>query len=117
MRGTNLNATLPESPTAGPKVTQVALSDALPGMWRDGASDGLCPPASATVPPLLADAPYGDGPGQGFPSHSGRGRNVLFADGRAAFLPVAASNGSADWFDAGTDDAGDIEPLMLFGGR
>jgi prepilin-type processing-associated H-X9-DG protein len=117
MRGTNLNAAGPETPIAGPKLTQVTLSSALPGMWRDGASDGLRPPASATIPPLLADAPYGDGPGKGFPSHSGRGRNVLFADGHAAFLPVAASSGLADWFDAGTDDAGDIEPLMLFGGR
>ena len=114
MRGTNPNAELPETSTAAPPV---ALGGDWSGAWRDGASDGVRPPASASAPPLLADAPYGDGPGRGFPSHSGRGRNVLFADGHVQFVPVVASSGMADWLDAGTEDAGDIEPLMLFGGR
>jgi prepilin-type processing-associated H-X9-DG protein len=114
LRGAGLKGDASRTPAAG---AQVAISPVWPGVACNGAADGWRPPVPASVPPLLADAPYAGRPGEGFPSHSGRGRNVLFADGHAAFLPVAATSGAADWFGAATDDAGEIEPLMLCGGR
>ena len=69
------------------------------------------------MPPLLADAPYAGRPGQGFPSHSGRGRNVLFADGHAAFLPVAASSSTAGWLGSREEDREAADPVVLISDR
>jgi hypothetical protein len=49
---------------------------------------------------LLSDAPGADAPGQILDSHGGRGRNVLFEDGRVDFLPCSASREPAEFFIA-----------------
>lgn len=60
-----------------------------PGTSRNGTREGWRFLPSPAEMPLLADAPSADLPGQDCSSHGGRGRNVLFEDGRVAFLPVA----------------------------
>ena len=94
--------------------------DDWPGTWRDGTTDGWRPPPSPTEVPLLADAPSADLPGQDPPSHGGRGRNLLFEDGRVGFLPSATPVDASDlFFSRGEDSAAaDIStPIVFVSGR
>ena len=100
-RGMSLKPESPGVPIAEPRVE---VANDWSGTWREATTDGWRSPPSAAWPPLLADAPNADLSGQRFPSHGGRGRNVLFDDGHAEFLPVAASVGLDDWFDSGDED-------------
>jgi prepilin-type processing-associated H-X9-DG protein len=117
-RGTSLKAESPAVEPAGPKL---AVAGDWSDAWRDDASDGWRPPASVSTSPLLADAPSADLPGQGFPSHGGRGRNVLFEDGHAEFLSAAGSSGVADSLIPGGEEDpanhGGPTPLILVHGR
>jgi hypothetical protein len=116
-RGARLELETPEMLTGEP---QVRLADDWSGTGHDGAIDGWRSPSSVAAPPLLADAPGADLPGQGFPSHGGRGRNVFFEDGHARFLPLARSSGVADWFLSRGQDAGNVgasAPIVFVGGR
>jgi len=75
-----------------------------PGMWRNGTTNGWQNASLPTTMPLLADAPSADLPGQSLAGHDGRGRNVLFEDGRVVFLPVQTSlDGSTALLPAGDD--------------
>ncbi len=65
------------------------------GTWRDGMTNGRQLSDLPTATPLLADAPSADLPGQVSSSHGGLGRNVLFKDGHAEFLPSSLAGGSA----------------------
>ncbi len=58
------------------------------GTWRNGTTNGWQTSSLPTNMPLLADVPSADLPGQPSAGHDGRGRNVLYADGRVEFLPV-----------------------------
>lgn len=80
------------------------------GAWRNGTTDGWRSPPSPANMPLLADAPSADVPGQTLASHGGRGRNVLYADGRTDFLPLAASRDMT----ASTEISA---PIIFVGGR
>jgi len=91
-----------------------------PGAWRDGTTDGGRQAASPAEVPLLADAPSADLPGQGLPSHGGRGRNVFFEDGRIVFLPTATPVGATDAFLSRSEDAaayGISAPIVLVSGH
>ena len=80
--------------------------DDWPGMWCDGTMDGWQLPPSPAEMPLLADAPSADLPGQDLASHGGRGRNVLFEDGRVDFLPVTGPANAVDMLlSAGGDSS------------
>ncbi len=61
------------------------------GTSRNGTTNGWQTASWPTTMPLLADAPSADLPGQSSAGHDGRGRNVLFEDGRVDFLPVRTS--------------------------
>jgi hypothetical protein len=106
----------PELPSRGARDVD---NRAWLGTWRNGMTDGRqFPPTPAEVP-LLADAPSADLPGQVYPSHGGRGRNVLFEDGRIGFLPSAASRDTADWL-LSHGPAADFDvstPVVLVGRR
>jgi hypothetical protein len=67
------------------------------GTWRTGMTNGRQAPPMPAATPLLADAPSADLPDQDISSHGGRGRNVLFEDGRVDFVPSAAAAESSEW--------------------
>jgi prepilin-type processing-associated H-X9-DG protein len=121
LRGPSRGAKLKlSSPAIQPAAAQVAMAGDWSGTWLEGATDGCGSPLSAAIPPLLADSPGAGLPGQGFPSHGGRGRNVLFEDGHAEFLPASESIGIADWFLSGEEDAENLDvstPIVLVNGR
>jgi prepilin-type processing-associated H-X9-DG protein len=91
-----------------------------PGMWRNGMTDGwrtLPVPANT---PLLADAPSADLPGYEFTSHGGRGRNFLFEDGHAEFVPSISSQEISHSFSSHVDGSRSqktFAPIVLVSGR
>ncbi len=117
-RGMSLKPESPKVPAAEP---QVAVANDWSGAWREGATDGWRSPSPNAAIPLLTDSPNADLPGQGFPSHGGRGRNVWFDDGHAEFLPITGSAGLADWFvSSEEEDTANLDlsaPIVLVGGR
>jgi prepilin-type processing-associated H-X9-DG protein len=121
LRGSSRAARLKlQDPAIQPAPAQVAMAGDCSGTWLEGATDGWRSPLSTATPPLLADSPSADLSGQRFPSHGGRGRNVLFEDGHAEFLPASESTGIADWFLSGDEDAEnpDVSPsIVLVNGR
>ena len=93
-----------------------------PGTWRNGTTDGRRGPCTPAERPLLADAPSANLPGQGFfmsMSHRGRGRNVVFKDGRVDFLPSTANRGTTSWLLTSTQPmtGGASVPVVFVKGR
>ncbi len=94
--GTSHGLTGQKSEAVGPQSQEppVRVANDWPDTWFDEATDGWRPPPSPAKLPLLADAPGADLPAQSFPSHNGRGRNVVFEDGHVGFVPSAGSIGA-----------------------
>ena len=90
-----------ESPARSPPQLRSRGANDWSGTWRNGTTDGWRLSRSSAEVPLLADAPSADLPGQNYPSHGGRGRNILFQDGHGEFLPSAAPLDTADAFLSG----------------
>ena len=90
-----------EVPAKFPPQPRSRGADSWLGTWRNGTTDGWRPSRLSAEVPLLADAPSADLPGQNYPSHGGRGRNILFQDGHGEFLPSAAPLDTADAFLSG----------------